>query len=370
MNSDVKKLVCRNFRSYKTLALNVSSRFVVFYGENGAGKTNVLEAISLFSSDKGLRKASISDLISNGSSASSWNLELLLEKNKYKTYLSTNIQNGRRIAKIDESIAQNLSKFEEMLWLLWVVPSMDNIFIDSISDRRSFFDHLVSGYDKEHKSNIKKLAKLQKERLHLLFNRNDKLWLKILEEKISEKNIEITKSRLTFIDLLHDSFKNHHSDFLRPIVGITGVIEDIFEKNNEENAQLEIMHLLEKSRFEDSEKQTTNVSTQKSSWQAMHMKNNIKAENCSTGEQKAFLISLILASVRIYQKKRLGVPILLLDDLMVHLDSNRRESLIDELISLNIQTFFTGTDISFFQKITDIAQIYHVKNSICSHEIM
>jgi DNA replication and repair protein RecF len=369
LSSDIKGLSCKNFRSYRTLALNISSKFVVFYGDNGAGKTNILEAISLFSSNRGLRGATISDLNSIGSQTLSWNLELALEKNQHKTFLSTNVQNGRRIAKIDNAIMPTLSKFEEILWLLWVIPSMDKIFISSTADRRSFFDHLVSGYDKRHKYNLKKLSELQKERLHIIFHRQDESWLKILEEKISEKNIEITRSRLNFIELLHKTFKQYSSEFLRPILSISGIVESIYEKNDEENAQLEIAFLLKKSRYEDSEKQTTNISAQKTLWQTRHPQTNLESENCSTGEQKAFLISLILAVLRIYQQTRAGIPILLLDDLMMHLDVNRRSHLINELISLNVQTFFTGTDASFFDGISDIAQVYYVKDSICFHKM-
>ncbi|MDR2681561.1 MAG: hypothetical protein LBB29_00740, partial [Holosporaceae bacterium] len=90
------------------------------------------------------------------------------------------------------------------------------------------------------------------------------------------------------------------------------------------------------------------------------------AENCSTGEQKAFLISLILAVFRIYQRSRSGTPVLLLDDLMVHLDENRRRNLAKELTSLNVQTFFTGTDINFFKDILPLSQVYHVEKSLCT----
>ena len=368
MNATVKKLVCRNFRSYRTLSLNFSSDFVVFYGENGAGKTNILEALSLFSSNRGLRKAPISDLGTLGTPPLSWNLELTLEQFDYKTYLATNAQNGRRAAKIDEALMPSLTKFEEILWLLWVVPSMDNIFISSQSEMRSFFDHLVSGYDVLHKTNLKDLNNLQKERLHVIFYRKDEAWLQILEEKIAEKNMLITKARLEFIELLHETFNKYPSDFLRPIIGITGTIENIYRTQSEENATLEIADRLKANRYEDSEKQTTTISTLKSNWLVKHKQTQLEAENCSTGEQKAFLISLILAVVRIYKTRRNGTPVLLLDDLMMHLDKNRRKSLINELKSLNIQSFFTGTDLSLFSDVSDIAQIYHVKNSICSME--
>lgn len=368
MNAVIRKLSCKNFRSYRTLSLNFSSDFVVFYGENGAGKTNILEALSLFSSNRGLRKAPISDLGTISSPPLSWNLELTVERNGCKTFLDTNVQNGRRVAKIDGVLMPSLSKFDETLWLLWVIPSMNNIFISSQSDKRNFFDHLVSGYYFPHKTNLKELNNLQKERLHVIFHRKDEVWLRILEEKIAEKNALITKARLEFLELLHDTFNRYPSDFLRPVLNIAGVIESIYETCGEENAAFEIANRLKASRNEDTEKQMTTVSSLKTAWKVQHRRTSLEAENCSTGEQKAFLISIILAAVRLYKTRRNGIPALLLDDLMIHLDKNRRKSLINELKTLNVQSFFTGSELSLFSDVFNIAQIYNVKNSICSME--
>ncbi len=359
-------LSCHNFRSYRTLALNFSSRFVCFYGKNGAGKTNILEALSLFSSDRGLRKATLADFSNAHTVANSWSLELSLQKDEYKTFLSTNVYNGHRVAFVDGSSASSLSIFQDFLWILWVVPSMDSIFIGAKSDRRSFFDHLVSGYNKQYKERLKKVTALQKERLHVIFFRKDETWLKTLEERIAEESLWITKTRFEFLDTLNYTFNTYSSSFLRPIVKISGVVEDIFQCHSEEEAILEIARTLKENRFSDSEKQTTSVSVHKSQWLAYHPKSSFEAENCSTGEQKAFLISLILAVTRIYQKTKRGSPVLLLDDLMVHLDETRRKNLVDELIDINVSTFFTGTEISLFKDISDKAQIYHVENSICT----
>jgi DNA replication and repair protein RecF len=348
------------------LVLDFSSKFVVFQGGNGAGKTNILEAISLFSSDRGLRKASMSDLNSRESSADSWNLELVLRKEQYRTFLSVSAQNGRRTAKIDNDNVSSLAKFEEILWLLWVVPSMDNIFSGAWSDRRSFFDHLASGYDKKHKRRINNLNALQKERLHVMLFRKDKNWLTTLEEKIALENIQITKTRLDFIKLLQETFAEHPSNFLRPQVSVSGVVEKIYESNSEENAVLELVDALGNSRFDDVEKQTTSVSTQKTLWHATAPGTNLDAENCSTGEQKAFLISVILAMARIYLHSRSGIPVLLLDDLLVHLDKTSRQNLIEELLAINVQTFFTGTDPHLFEGLSGAAQVYHVEKSICA----
>lgn len=368
MQPTILKLGCQNFRSYRTLNLTFSSRFVIFYGKNGVGKTNILEAISLFSSDRGLRKASISDFNNYNSRLGSWQIDLVTQKNNYKTFLSTGISNGRRIAKIDGNLAPSLNSLEEIIWLLWVTPGMNNIFIGPKSDRRNFFDHLVSGFDKRYKGQLKKISSLQKERLGVLSFRRDENWLNILEQKIAEESIQVTKTRFEFLKILQETLNNCNPEFLNPFVNISGEIENIFEKNSEENAILEISDRLKKSRDDDFKKQTTSISTNKSLWLVFHPKTKFEAENCSTGEQKAFLISLVLAISKIYQKSKRGIPVLLLDDLMVYLDKRRRKTLIDELVSLNIQTFFTGTETYLFEDISPSAQTYHVENSICSEE--
>jgi DNA replication and repair protein RecF len=348
--------------------VNIASKFVVFYGANGAGKTNILEAISLFSSDRGLRKAPIADLNCRQAKSSGWHLELVHQKNGYKTFLSTAIQNGKRVAKIDDSSVGKLQQLEEFLWMLWLVPSMDNIFIGSTGDRRNFFDHLVGSHDKRHKSMLNKLSNLQKERLHVICHHRDENWLKILEEKIAEHNVEITRTRVMFVRKLQEIFRAHESDFLRPIVSINGEIENICETNSDEDAVLEIAAKLKNYRNDDCEKQTTSIGAQRSRWAAWHPKNMLSADNCSTGEQKAFLISLILASARMMQQQptSCGMPVLLLDDLMVHLDKKRRSSLIDEILSINVQTFFTGTDVVFFEDLRGKSLLYCVEKSICT----
>ena len=366
MQPAILKLGCRNFRSYQALTLNFSSRFVVFYGKNGAGKTNILEAISLFSSDRGLRKASISDFANFNTKSEGWSLELMSGKDGYKTFLETGFWNGRRFGKIDGAVSASLAALEEFVWLLWIIPSMDTIFIGSKTDRRNFFDHLVSGYDKKYKNRLKKIQNLQRERLSVLAYRRDETWLDILEKKIAEESVFVAKSRFEFLNQLKEIFENCSSNFLRPQVSIEGKIENIVAINSDEDAVLEISDILKNSRNEDSEKQSTGVSVHRSLWLAHHQKSQLEAENCSTGEQKAFLISLVLAVARIYQQSKRGIPVLLLDDLMMHLDKIRRKTLIDELSELNIQTFFTGTELYLFEDLKDIAQIFHVENSICN----
>lgn len=365
MDSGVVRLNCRNFRSYRTLSLSFSEPFVVFVGENGAGKTNILEAISLFSSGRGLRKAPVSDLNNLSVLANSWNLDLVVKIDTYSNFLSTNTRNGRRVAQIDGANVSSLSKFEDLLWLLWIVPSMDGLFIGENQVRRKFFDHLVTGFNKEHKKHLKTITNLQKERLHIITFRKDESWLKVIEEKIVDESIIVTKNRINFLNIIKQTFDDYSSSFLRCHVNITGEIENIFTQNNEKNAKDLFTEKLKQNRFIDSEHQTTQLSVQRTFWNVTHEKSDIEAANCSTGEQKAFVISLILAAMRIYKECRNGVPLLLLDDLMMHLDKLNRQYLIEELTDIGVQSIFTGTDDYLFEDIRHSAQFFRVKNSIC-----
>jgi DNA replication and repair protein RecF len=153
---------------------------------------------------------------------------------------------------------------------------------------------------------------------------------------------------------------------LRPHVSIEGIVERIYETFSEEEAILEIANVLKRDRSIDFEKQTTTIGCQKTFWRVEHPKTSLAAEKCSTGEQKAFLISLVLATVRIYQKIRSGIPVLLLDDLMMHLDNVSRKNLGAELLAMDVQTFFTGTDRDLFEGLLEIAQVYLVRKSICA----
>lgn len=365
MDSGIIRLSCRNFRSYRTLSLQFSQPFVVFIGENGAGKTNILEAISLFSSGRGLRKAPSSDLNNLDSLANSWNLDLDVKVNGYNNFLNTNARNGRRSAKIDGATVSSLAKFEDLLWLLWVVPSMDGLFIGDSQNRRKFFDHLVSGFNQNHKKHMRVVSNLQKERLHIIMFRKDESWLKVVEEKIAEESVIVTKNRLNFLKIIQQTFEDYPSNFLRCNMEIVGEVENIFMNNNEEAAKNTVMEVLAKNRFSDAEKQSTHLSIQKTFWCVNHEETGIEAENCSTGEQKAFMISLILATTRIYRGCRNGIPVLLLDDLMVHLDKTNRKYLLDELFDIGAQAFFTGTDDYLFDDLKNSAQFFRVKKSIC-----
>lgn len=369
MNQAITTFSCKNFRSYRTLLLEFRSQFVVFVGDNGAGKTNILEALSLFGPGRGLRNAALSDFSNRASNNDSWKIDITVRQHSCETFLSTFMQNGRRCAKIDDAPISSHKKYDEILWILWAVPTMDSVFTGNAADRRNFFDHLTSGYKYGYKAHLRKLADLQKERLHILLNRPQELvWLETLERQIAEENVYITKIRQEFLLKIKEVFSQFQSHFLRPQLQLHGTIEQITEHYSEEESVLEIAEQLARNRNDDTIRQSTSIGAHKTFWGAY--KENIDAENCSTGEQKAFLVSLILGALRIYIQYRKGLPILLLDDLMVHLDQQRRSYLLQELSTIPAQIFLTGTDHFLFRDIYETAQFFTVRKSMCQEIVL
>lgn len=362
----IENISLYNFRSYRFLELPISSEFVVLTGENGAGKTNILEAISLFSSARGIRKAQLNELIHCGCSAlSRWQISAKIRHGSNETYFSSSLSNGKRIGYIDETQVSSLRGFEDIMWLLWITPQVSEIFWGQSQIKRKFFDHLVTGISPHHYFRLKHVSKLQKERLHILQHNPHKTWLSTIESKLAALYVSIYEERIKFINLLQDTIQTHYPEILSPNVNCSGDFEN--SVLNAEYMGDVISERLEASRRLDTEKASTSYGVHKTNWNVLK-NNQIDIENSSSGEQKLMLIILILSALRIYRENRTGVPILLLDDIMVHLDQARRQFLCSELQKLNTQVFLTGTDDSFFTPLRKNAQFIKVQNSICVTE--
>ncbi len=364
MCGKITSLCLKNFRSYRFLDINVDSNFVIFIGQNGAGKTNILEAISMLSNTKGIRKASLDEL-KNLDANSGFKIEATLRNCDCNSILSTYFIKDKRQGKIDYSQIKTLDEFEKMVWFLWVTPQMSEFITGQSSLRREFFDHLVSGIDPKHRFRIQYTKKLQKERMHIMLNNYDNNWLSSIELKLAELFIKIDSKRQEFLEILHKTLLANCSDLLRPNITLNGNLENIIYNAQDDEKMMNILDILAKSRLSDKDRGITNYSVMRTNWE-IKKNDRINAQNCSSGEQKSMLISLILAAIRIYKTFRNGVPILLLDDIMVQLDNNKRRYLAEELTELNTQTFLTGTDEYLFYDFQGKSRIFSVHNSICS----
>lgn len=366
MCGKITSLCLKNFRSYRFLDINTDSDFVIFVGQNGAGKTNILEALSLLSNTKGIRKASLDEL-KNLDANSGFKVEATLVNGAYESTLSTYFIKDKRQGEIDFSQTKTLDEFEKMLWFLWVTPQMSEFITGQSALRRGFFDHLVSGIDPKHHFRLQYTKKLQKERMHIMQNNYDNNWLSSIELKLAELFVKIDSKRREFLDVLHNVLSNNYSDLLRPNVTVSGNLENVIFNVQNDDKMMHIIDVLARSRLYDKDRGVTNYSVMRTNWE-IKKNDRINAQNCSSGEQKSMLISLILAAVRIYKSFRHGVPILLLDDIMVQLDSDKRRFLVEELKGLNIQTFLTGTDDYLFSDFQNKSKVFFVHNSICSQK--
>ena len=364
----ISALSLYNFRSYRFLELPISSQFVIFTGSNGAGKTNILEAISLFSSTKGLRKASTDELLFNEcSSLARWNVNAKISIGANDVYVSTFVNNAKRSGTIDGTPITSLSKFEDIVWILWITPQVDQIFLSQTPIKRKFFDHLVSGMNPSHRVRLNYVTKLQKERLHILQHNPNKLWLDSIETQLADLYILIHEERMKFINSITEIITLYYGGILHPIINCTGSFENSINEQDEENVKDLILEKLQQSRSEDCLKNSTSYGPHKANW-TVEKPNHISAENSSSGEQKSMLIVLILSSLRMFTTIKSGIPILLLDDFMVHLDENKRRLFACELQKLSAQVFLTGTDHSFFAGFEKTGQFIKIRESIVVRE--
>lgn len=359
----ISKISINNFRNHdsKVLSFQPEKQFVVISGQNGAGKTNILEAISLFSPGKGLRKSSNDNFknINNPNLVWGINIELNIDENKHN--LGTGIlspDSTRRVIRINQESIKSRTMLSEYLSIIWLTPQIDKIFIESKSIRRRFFDkmmidlkpslsHLFFEYDKA----MKDRTKILKE------NFNDSVWLLKLEQVMIEKGIEIAKERISFCEKLNAQIqKDNISNFPKGDIQISGHFEDLLKEHSDEVvSQISFDEFLA-NRHRDSIRGGATIGAHKSDFIVKYIDKNMPASLCSTGEQKSLLISTFLSFAHEMKDTHKKAPIILLDELVAHLDFDRKNSLFEELKKLSSQVFMTGTEDNLFNEIKDCSQ--------------
>lgn len=334
---NLKQLKLRNFRSHKSIDLDFSSQFIYFSGPNGAGKTNILEAISLFSPGRGLRGASINDLTLSKSEAL-WKLSSLFKISNVLMEIEIGLDNkGKKVLMVDGK-KKPLIYLTEILKIIWITPLMDRLWIGGSSERRRFIDRLVMNFFPDHAKNCILYDQALKKR-NLLFKENvkDIAWFLAVEKQIAEIGYLIDKHRREVIDILAEmqiSMKNK---------GYFPILKIEFDTYPIKNGDY-LYEELQKSRKADFNAKRTLIGPHKTDFLVNHSIKNIQAKNCSTGEQKSLLLSLFILSSLAISKKFGKPPIILLDEIVAHLDKENLSIFLDQLISINAQIFATGTD--------------------------
>jgi DNA replication and repair protein RecF len=366
------RLTLTNFRNYSGLRLDVSARLIALSGPNGAGKTNLLEAISLLSPGRGLRGANFDELASLAAT-NSWAIAAEVATPHHDVKLGTgwSIAAGEadggstgRVVLIDGHLQKSSGALGEYMRMLWLTPAMDRLFAGPAGDRRRFMDRLVATFDPEHSSRVAVFEKVMRERNLLLQEpRIDQVWLGSLEAHMAEAAVAIAAARLAAIDALqkHIQDQRQNTAFPHSLIAIEGEIESLVAAMPAVRAEDEYRKLLADSRGLDRAAGRTLRGTHRSDLDVIHGPKNMPAGQCSTGEQKALLIGLILAQGNAVKTVSGVAPVLLLDEVAAHLDSTRREGLFQSLDALGSQAWMTGTDDHLFHGLGGQAQCFHVE---------
>ena len=350
----ISSLTLSHFRSHKVSKLSLDGRPVVVFGNNGTGKTNILEAVSLFSPGRGIRRASAKD-VTRTPEAIGWKIEGTVTNSISENEIVITSENGEARRLLLDGKKASIMKLGQILRIVWLVPSMDRLWTEGSSGRRQFLDRLTLSYFPKHAEVSLLYEKAMKERNRLLKEKiyNDQ-WYNALEFEMAKSAVSIQKSRMQAIQYLTEAQNQLTGNFPKAELLLIDPEQDII--TDEDEAVL----ALRCSRQNDMIIGRTSVGPHKSDLQAIYLNKSMPAKDSSTGEQKALLISIILSNAKSLAEISNVSPIVLLDEVSAHLDNERRAALYDEICQLGVQAWMTGTELELFSELKDKAQFIEV----------
>ena len=365
----VSTLRLNQFRNYQKISLELDQRHVVLCGENGAGKTNLLEAISFLSPGRGMRRATYGDVAYvDGDGSWTVNAELagLADQSMIGTGLilgPAGVESHRRI-RINQTQVKSADELLELCRIVWLTPGMDGLFVGSTSDRRRFLDRLVLAIDPAHGKRVSNYEKAMRSRNRLLEDYSaDPVWLDGIEGQLAEYGAAIATARTELVELLSSMIESgikHQTPFPNAIIELDGVLESEVGYGSALDLEDRYRDMLRCGRALDKSAGRTLIGPHRTDLLVTHGPKNMAAKLCSTGEQKALLVGIVLAHAILVEEICELSPILLLDEVAAHLDAKRRGALFDLLDSFGCQAWMTGTDIEMFAILKDRAQFIHV----------
>jgi len=359
----VTRLQLTNFRSYASGELVTAGAPVVLAGPNGAGKTNILDAISLLSPGRGLRGARLSEHVRKGPISQNdalWAVAATVTRAETAYEIGTGLTLGpsggeRRHVRLNGVEAKSSADLGDIVQMIWLTPAMDRLFIESAGGRRRFLDRLVLGFEPAHARAATRYETAMRERARLLkYGPRDPAWLDGLENEMAEAGVQIAASRALTVDRLNRALIEREAAGVFPAASLTLTGEEFKDADGLRDA-------LAMSRIRDAESGRTLAGPHLTDLDTRHTARRTDARDCSTGEQKALLISIMLAEARELSRWRDGMaPLLLLDEIAAHLDLVRRAALFEEVAALGAQAWMTGTDLSLFAGAQ--AEVFLVEN--------
>ncbi len=337
----INQITLTNFRNHTSSRIKIDgAKNIIITGLNGAGKTAVLEALSLLCGEKGLRGADIQTMARfNGDSGFSV-FATTVDETDICVFLNPGDTN--RHAKIDnENVA--LSELSKKLRIVWLTPKEDRIFVESAADRRAFFDRLAASFEPSHMGRLARLNKLMSERAGAIKSGADNNWLNVLDEQIAATSVSIAAMRIRYASEINYFFETG-------AVSVDGLVERLSLENTAALAEKKYFEYLQNNRELTGDKMVID-GVHKSDFGVFNKKLDLPAQITSTGQQKSILIDLILAHAKLIHIKTGAQPIILLDEAAAHLDSAARTKLFNDLNAADAQVFATGIDSNIFSDV-------------------
>lgn len=381
--SGVTRLTLSDFRNYANLRIEANISPIVIIGENGSGKTNILEAISFLTPGRGLRGTKLSDIKNINSnklnltpSENGWYVAAEILKNDEEHHIGTGIQKNfkedekeeqirifeRRIVKINQQKISQQIELGKYILAIWVTPQMDRLFLGGTQPRRSFLDRLVYAFDLEHAKRLANFEHLYRQWFQILKSGNaDINWLKATEETMSAYGVAIAAARREVIAKLNTFITSEPDDIFPDVrLELNGIIEN--ELNNMPAVKVEQFYADKLAQQRKNVLYSEYVEgINRTDFKVFYKKKNMPAELCSTGEQKALLISIILAQTKCQILDKGFAPVLLLDEVTTHLDDKKRDALLNKIKELNLQAWITSTEEQNFSTLKNSAQFIKIQ---------
>jgi DNA replication and repair protein RecF len=365
----IRRLTLTNFRSYRALSVELGAEPVVLVGANGAGKTNLIEAISFLTPGRGLRRATLEEVAfseSDGSWAVSAEVEGALGLATLGTGIAPAVEDTgpQRVCRIDREPVSSVAAFADHIRVIWLTPAMDRLFNEPASERRRFLDRLVLAVDAQHSSRVSALERSLRSRNRLLENpRPDLHWLDAVEHETAELAVAVAALRAETVRRLQAALAGRSTfpdGFPAAEIALHGWMEQALADEPAVEVEDRYRAQLKENRLRDAQAGRTLEGPHLTDLAVTYAGKDIPAADASTGEQKALLIGLVLAHAGLVGEMTGFAPILLLDEVVAHLDPNRRNALYDALSRLGSQVWMTGADPAAFAEIAPRAQIFEI----------
>ncbi|MEL6920871.1 MAG: DNA replication/repair protein RecF [Pseudomonadota bacterium] len=364
------------YRNYRSLDLPLDRRHVVLTGPNGSGKTNLIEAVSLFSPGRGLRRAVSADLIYKHMTDDGFSVFAELNSGGDVFQVGTglqpqaNVDDGARTrrVRINGTFAKTSDELLDLCRIIWLTPAMDGLFTGSGSDRRRFLDRMVLAIDPGHGQRANAFERALRQRNRLIDDTrsglHDNPWLDSIEAQLVSLGVAMHLARAELVALLSAIIEQEaEGEFPSAVLTLAGEMEALADAcKSGEAAALEGAYAerLKAMRPKDQAARRTLIGPHRSDLMVRHRQKDMEASLCSTGEQKALLVGLVLSHCALTSSVSGHAPIMLFDEIAAHLDADRRAALFDKIDTIGGQAFMTGTDRNLFDALGDRGQRFRV----------